>query len=246
MTWQPDNRGTVTSRGFRAAPTDFEVAQRTEMASRFTTRMFAWMAGGLGISGALAAAVLTSPALFETVAHLFMPLIVVEVVMVIAFTAMLNRMSMAVAAGAFLSYAAVNGLTLGLAVSIYTRESVANTFFITAGTFASMAFVGATTKRDLTSMGSFLIMGVWSMILAGIVNIFMHSSALQFAISMVGALVFTGLTAYDVQRFKSMGFLGFHSKEEEGKVALVGALNLYLDFVNLFLSLMRLFGSRRD
>ena len=155
-------------------------------------------------------------------------------------------MSFVVAAVAFLSYAAVNGLTLGLLVSFYTPESVANTFFITAGTFGGMAVFGAVTKRDLSSLGSFLIMGIWALMLAFVVNWFMHSSALQYAISAIGALIFTGLTAVDVQRFRKMGHLGFHTAEEEGKAALVGALNLYLDFVNLFIYLLRLFGDRRD
>ena len=225
---------------------DMAHADRTQLAARFTSRMFGWMAGGLALSGALAALVLSSPELYAGVAEWFRPLLFVELGMVIGFSALLNRMNFATAAAAFLGYAAVNGLTLGLIVSLYTRESVANTFFVTAGTFGVMAFVGATTKRDLTSMGSFLMMGVVALIIASVVNIFMHSTPLQFAISGIGALIFTGLTAYDVQRFQKLGYLGFHSAEEEGKVALVAALNLYLDFVNLFLSLLRLFGSRRN
>ncbi len=225
---------------------DMEHAGRTEMAARFTSRMFGWMAGGLALSGGVAAAVLSSPALYAGVAEWFRALLFVELGMVIGFSALLKRMNFATAAAAFLGYAAVNGLTLGLIVSLYTRESVANTFFVTAGTFGVMAFVGATTKRDLTSMGSFLMMGVVALIIASIVNFFMHSSPLQYAISGIGALIFTGLTAYDVQRFQKLGYLGFHTSEEEGKVALVGALNLYLDFVNLFLMLLRLFGGRRN
>lgn len=246
MTWQSNSSRTPAPRGFGSAPTEFEVAQRTTMAARFTNRMFGWMAAGLGASGVVAAAVLADESLFRFAAEWFRGLIILEIAMVIGFSALLKRMNFATAAGAFLSYAAVNGLTLGLIVSLYTRESVATTFFVSAGTFASMAVLGATTKRDLTSAGSFLIMGLWSIILAGVVNMFMQSSALQFAISIVGALVFTGLTAYDVQRFKAMGYLGFQSDEEHGKMALVAALNLYLDFINLFLSLLRIFGGRRD
>ncbi len=225
---------------------DIEHAGRTDMAARFTSRMFGWMAGGLALSGAVAATVLSSESLYLGVAEWFRPLLFLELAMVIGFSALLKRMSFATAAASFLAYAAVNGLTLGLIVSLYTRESVANTFFISAGTFGTMAFVGATTKRDLTGVGSFLMMGVWALIIAGIVNWFMHSSALQYAISGIGALIFTGLTAYDVQRFRKMGYMGFHTSEEEGKVALVGALNLYLDFVNLFLMMLRLFGGRRN
>lgn len=247
MAWQPsDPDSSVNSSGWNGRGSDVEVAQRTDMAARFSTRMFGWMSAGLGLSGAVAAGVLTNQSMLEFVAGWFYPLIILELVMVFGFTALLKRMSFAAAAGAFLSYAAVNGLTLGLVVAMYTRESVATTFFISAGTFGTMALVGATTKRDLTSMGSFLIMGIWALILAGIVNIFLHSSPLQFAISAVGALIFTGLTAYDVQRFRKLGYLGFHTKEEEGKVAIIAALNLYLDFINLFLSLLRLFGNRRN
>ena len=225
---------------------NMEHASRTEMAARFTSRMFGWMAGGLALSGVVAMTVLSNETLLAGVAEWFRALLILELAMVIGFSALLKRMNFATAAASFLAYAAVNGLTLGLIVTLYTRESVANTFFVTAGTFGAMAVVGATTKRDLTSMGSFLMMGVVALIIAGVVNIFMHSSALQFAISSLGALIFTGLTAYDVQRFQQLGYMGFHTSEEEGKVALVGALNLYLDFVNLFLMLLRLFGGRRN
>ncbi len=225
---------------------NIEHAARTDMAARFASRMFGWMAGGLAVSGVVAAAVLSSQELMLGVFEWFRALLIVELVMVFGFTALLRRMNFATAAASFLAYAAVNGLTLGLVVSLYTHESVANTFFVTAGTFGFMAFLGATTKRDLTSFGSFLIMGVVALLLASVVNIFLHSSAVQWAISGLGALIFTGLTAYDVQRFQKMGYMGFHSKEEEGKVALVGALNLYLDFINLFLMLLRFFGNRRN
>lgn len=227
-------------------PGAIEAGRRSEMATRFTSRMFGWMAAGLAVSGGVAAATLSSPELFAGVASWFRALLILELVMVIGFSALLPRMNFATAASAFLAYAAVNGLTLGLIVALYTRESVANTFFVSAGTFAAMAFVGATTKRDLTGVGSFLMMGVIALLIAGVVNFFMHSSALQLAISCIGALIFTGLTAYDVQRFQKLGYLGFQTSEEEGKVALVGALNLYLDFINLFLMLLRIFGGRRD
>lgn len=225
---------------------DIEHAARTDMAARFANRMFGWMAGGLALSGVVAAAVLNSQELLLGVASWFRGLLFLELAMVIGFSALLRRMNFATAAASFLSYAAVNGLTLGLVVSLYTGESVANTFFVTAGTFGFMAFLGATTKRDLTSFGSFLLMGVVALILASVVNIFLQSSAVQWAVSGLGALIFTGLTAYDVQRFQKLGYMGFHSKEEEGKAALVGALNLYLDFINLFLMLLRFFGGRRS
>ena len=222
-----------------------EGSARTQMAAKFTTQMFGWMAAGLGMSGVVAGSVMASPSLYAMVVPLMLPLIIVELVVVIGLSAALHKLSYAAAAGGFLFYSLLNGLTLAPVVMLYTAASAANVFFVTAGTFATMAVVGATTKRDLTSMGSFLMMGVVAMIITSVVNLFIGSDALQFAVSALGALIFTGLTAYDVQRFRKMGYQGFANAEERGKAALLGALNLYLDFVNLFLNLLRLFGNRR-
>jgi FtsH-binding integral membrane protein len=224
---------------------DVEVRARTEMSTRFLNQVYAWMAGGLALSGAVATALFSSEQWLLTVASWMWPLVILELVVVMAFSAMLPRMSAAVAAATFLFYAALNGVTLAPLLLVYTSQSVAQVFFVTAGTFAAMAVYGATTKRDLTSMGSFMVMGLWAIVIAGIVNIFMRSSALGFAVSLLGAVIFIGLTAYDVQKFKALGYMGFRDGAERRKAALVGALHLYLDFVNLFLSLLRLFGNRR-
>lgn len=242
MAWDPSSQ---SHPAFSRQRDLAERSARTDMAAQFTTQIFGWMAGGLALSGATAFAVMSSPAVQQVVFPLMLPLIIVELVVVIGLSAMLRRISASTAAAAFLGYSALNGLTLAPVVMMYTAASAANVFFVTAGTFAAMAFVGATTKRDLTGMGSFLMMGVIAMIITSVVNLFIGSNALQFGISAIGALIFTGLTAYDVQRFRQLGYLGFRSDEERRKAGIVGALTLYLDFVNLFLNLLRLFGNRR-
>ncbi len=232
--------------GRYAAPlAEAEAQGRALQSARFINEIYVWMAGALALSGGVAWTVMHSEALRQTALSWFMPLIVVELVTVIALSAAIRKMSAAVASAGFLFYALLNGLTLAPILFMYTQASVANVFFVTAGSFAGLAAYGAVTKRDLTGMGSFFMMGLWAVILASIANFFMHSSGLSFAVTVVGALVFAGLTAYDVQRFKMIGHQGFATPGERHKAALIGALNLYLDFVNLFLNLLRLFGNRR-
>ncbi len=156
-----------------------------------------------------------------------------------------HRMAAATAQMVFWAFAVLMGLSLSSVFLLYTGESIARTFFITAGTFGAMSLWGYTTKRDLTGMGSFLMMGLIGLILASIVNIFMQSSALHFATSVIGVLVFTGLTAYDTQKLKSMYYQLSGSGEMMAKMAIMGALNLYLDFINMFMYLLRFFGDRR-
>lgn len=139
------------------------------------------------------------------------------------------------------------GLSLGPIFYAYTGESIARTFFITASVFGAMSIYGYSTHKDLTSMGSFMIMGLVGIIIASLVNIFLQSSALNFAASLVGVVIFTGLTAYDVQKIKNMYFYAARlDKEDAGKQAILSALTLYLDFINLFIMLLRFFGNRRD
>ncbi|MBB5753420.1 Bax inhibitor-1/YccA family protein [Prosthecomicrobium pneumaticum] len=156
-----------------------------------------------------------------------------------------HRMSVATAQAVFWAYAALVGVSLASIFMIYTAESITRVFFITAATFGAMSLWGYTTKRDLTGMGSFLFMGLIGIIIASIVNIFLASSALQFAVSIIGVLVFTGLTAYDTQKIKEMYYVG-DDGAVAGRKAIMGALTLYLDFINLFLMLLRLFGSNRE
>lgn len=156
-----------------------------------------------------------------------------------------QRMSVQGAKLAFWSYAALMGLSLASIFLIYTGESIARTFFITAGVFGGMSLYGYTTKRDLTGIGSFLIMGVWGLILASIVNIFLQSSMMSFIISAAGVLIFVGLTAYDTQKLKHMYYAVAGSAEQAAKMSIMGALTLYLDFINLFIMLLRFVGERR-
>ena len=157
----------------------------------------------------------------------------------------IQKMSVAAAQATFWVYAALVGVSLASIFLVYSQQSITQVFFITAATFGAMSLYGYTTKRDLTGMGSFLFMGLIGIIIASVVNIFLASSALGFAISVIGVLIFTGLTAYDTQKIKEM-----YSVNDDGTVAgrkaIMGALSLYLDFINLFLMLLRLFGQSRN
>lgn len=157
----------------------------------------------------------------------------------------INRLSASAAQGIFWAYSAIMGLSLSSILIMYTGESVARTFFITAGTFGAMSLYGYTTKKDLTGMGSFLIMGLFGLIIASIVNIFLQSSGLQFALSVIGVLIFVGLTAYDTQKIKGMYYQVAGNSEAMAKASVMGALNLYMDFINIFIYLLRFFGDRK-
>ena len=156
----------------------------------------------------------------------------------------IRKMSAAKAQTTFWIFAALMGASLASIFLVYTGASITRVFFITAGTFGAMSIYGYTTKRDLTKLGSFLMMGLIGIIIASIVNIFMKSSMMYFVISIIGVLIFVGLTAYDTQKIKNM-YLASDDSETSGKKAVMGALTLYLDFINLFLMLLRLFGQRR-
>jgi FtsH-binding integral membrane protein len=175
-----------------------------------------------------------------------MVLIIAELGLVIALSAAINRLSSSTALFMFMAYAFLNGLTLSAIFLVYTRASIANTFFVTAGTFGVMSVYGYTTKRDLTSWGSFLMMGLIGVIIGSFVNIFFSSPMIYYLITYAGIIVFVGLTAYDAQKIKEMAYAGFAGEEMERKGAVIGALRLYLDFINLFLLLLRIFGGRRD
>jgi FtsH-binding integral membrane protein len=175
---------------------------------------------------------------------LFFGLIIAELAVVFILSAAIQRMPFWLSTTMFLGYSLLNGLTLSLIFVIYTRESIASTFFVTAGTFAVMSVYGFTTKRDLTSIGNLLFMALIGFLIASIVNIFLASSALYWVLTFAGVLIFVGLTAYDTQKIKNLAAQG---ADEAGahRLAISGALALYLDFINLFLLLLRIFG-RRD
>lgn len=222
---------------------------RVDASSVFLAKVFNWMAVGLGVTGVVA----YFTAMFglaQTIASsgLFMILIIGELGLVIYLSARINKMQAGTASSMFLLYSVLNGLTLSVIFLAYTGTSIAATFFITAGMFGAMAIYGLVTKRDLSGFGSFLFMGLIGIIIASVVNIFIKSSSLYWVISMIGVLVFTGLTAYDVQKIKKMGEDGIMEQGEAAitKGSIMGALALYLDFINLFLMLLRFFGGGRD
>lgn len=225
------------------------VQARQEASTIFLAKVFNWMAIGLGLTGVIAFFTAESGLAMQIVASpLFIVMILVELGMVFYLSARIDKIQAATATGLFIGYAVLNGLTLSTIFLAYTSSSIAGTFFITAGMFGAMAVYGLVTKRDLSGLGSFLFMGLIGIIIASLVNMFMQSSAMSWMISMVGVLVFTGLTAYDVQRIKNIGEQGILTQGEEmvRKGAIMGALALYLDFINLFIMMLRLFGGSRD
>jgi FtsH-binding integral membrane protein len=222
---------------------------RQEASTIFLAKVFNWMAIGLGLTGIVAFFTASSGLAMQIVASpLFIILILAELGMVFYLSARVDKMQASTATGLFVGYAIINGLTLSTIFLAYTRSSIASTFFITAGMFGAMAVYGLVTKRDLSGLGSFLFMGLIGIIIASLVNMFFKSSAMSWVISMAGVLIFTGLTAYDVQRIKTLGEEGIMTQGEEmvRKGSIMGALALYLDFINLFLMLLRFFGGSRN
>lgn len=221
---------------------------RQEASTIFLAKVFNWMAVGLGLTGIVAWFTASSGLAMQLVASpVFMILLVAELGLVF-LSARIDKIQAGTATGLFIGYAVLNGLTLSMIFLAYTQSSIAATFFITAGMFGAMAVYGLVTKRDLSGFGSFLFMGVIGIIIASVVNIFLQSSSLYWAISLIGVFVFVGLTAYDVQKIKNIGEQGIMEQGEEmvRKGAIMGALALYLDFINLFLMLLRFFGGSRD
>ncbi len=222
---------------------------RQEASTIFLAKVFNWMAVGLGLTGAVAWFTATSGLAVSIVqSPVFMILIFAELGMVWYLSARIDKIQSGTATGLFLGYAVLNGLTLSVIFLAYTMTSIGGTFLITSGMFGSMAVYGMVTKRDLSAWGSFLFMGLIGFLIASVVNIFMQSSVLYWAISLIGIGIFVGLTAYDVQKIKTMGEQGIMEQGEGAvqKGAILGALALYLDFINLFLLLLRFFGGGRD
>ena len=222
---------------------------KTDASSIFLAKVFNWMAVGLGLTGIIALITAeTGLALSIASSPVFFILIIAELGLVFFLSARIEKIQSGTASMLFYGYAILNGLTLSVIFLAYTRTSIAGTFFITAGMFAAMAVYGTVTKRDLSGFGSFLMMGLVGIIIASIVNFFLHSSSLYWAISFIGVFIFTGLTAYDVQQIKNMGERGILEQGSEAvtKGSIMGALRLYLDFINLFLMLLRFFGGSRD
>jgi FtsH-binding integral membrane protein len=205
------------------------------------------MAIGLGLTAMVAFAVASSPDLLRVLVGnrlVFFALVIAELGLVFFLSARADRLAPGTAAGLFAIYSALNGVTLSVVLLAYTGESVTMTFVVTAGMFGALALFGSTTKRSLAGAGQFFMMGLVGLILASLIGMFWHNDALQFLISIVGVIVFTGLTAWDAQRLKQMALA--LPQGQVGSYAVVGALSLYLDFINLFLMLLRLTGGRRE
>jgi len=224
--------------------------QTQVLVNDFVRSVYNWMALGLGLTGFIAFYVSNSPNLIKLIFGnqiLFFGLIIGELGLVFYLSARVQKIQASTATALFILYAALNGVTLSFIFLIYTQASIVSTFFICSATFVACSIYGMVTKRDLTSFGGFMAMGLIGIIIASVVNMFIRSSGMSMIISYIGVLVFVGLTAYDTQKLKRMA-LAQPSDLEAGVVrkgAIMGALTLYLDFINLFLMLLRILGNRR-
>jgi FtsH-binding integral membrane protein len=233
-----------TARTVRVSPE--EVA---EVQARFFAHVYSWMAAGLGLTGGVAMLVASSPALMELVFGnrlVFWGLLIAEFALVGFLSARAFVWSQGQVQAAFVSYALLNGLTLSCIFLVYTFDSIATTFFISGAMFGVMSLYGYFTKQDLSGWGKLLSMALIGLVIATVVNLFLMNSGLQLILSFVGVLLFVGLTAYDTQKLKQLALLGITEGEEvSNKASVVGALTLYLDFINLFLFVLRIMGRRR-
>jgi uncharacterized protein len=217
-----------------------------ERVSTFLRSVYGWMFVGLTVTAAVAAAIAGSEAAMRTIASnrlLFLGAVVAELVLVVYLSARVGSLTPTAATGMFLLYSALNGLTFSVVLIAYTGASITTTFVVTAGMFGALAVIGSTTKRSLAGASQFLFMGLIGLVLTSVLGVFWHNDALQFLISVVGVIVFTGLTAWDAQRLKHIA--ADLPADRRGAHAIVGALSLYLNFINLFLVILRFTGGRR-
>jgi uncharacterized protein len=225
---------------------------RTEvLVNDFVRSVYNWMCLGLALTGFLAYYVSSSPSLLQLIfgnQMIFFGLIIAELALVFTLSGMVEKMSAATATAIFVVYAALNGVTLSVIFLAYARASIVTTFFICSGTFLACSVYGWTTKKDLTSWSGFLTMGLIGIVIASLVNMFIRSSAMSMILSYLGVIVFVGLTAYDTQKLKTMALTQPDGVDGSvvRRMSIMGALSLYLDFINLFLMLLRIFGQRRD
>lgn len=223
-------------------------AQTSALRNGVMTQVYAWMTAGLFVTGAIASFVASSSVLTSVIFGnpiLFFGLFIVQIIAVVGLSAGINRLSPATATAIFIAYAAVNGLTLSAIFLAYTAASIASTFFITAGAFGATSLYGYITKRDLSRVGNIAFMALIGLLIASLVNFFLHSTALYWILTYVGVLIFVALTAWNTQRIKQLASQ-VNDETSAGRVAIIGALMLYLDFINLFIYLLRIFGSRRN
>jgi FtsH-binding integral membrane protein len=218
-----------------------------ERVTAFLRAVYGWMCVGLAMTAVVAYGIASSPALIGGLVSnrlLFLGLFLAQIGVVFALSARVDRISPGAASLLFVAYSALTGVTFSVILVAYTGASIATTFMVTAGTFGALALYGTTTRRSLAGLGQFFFMGLIGLVLASVVGMFWRNSALEFLISVVGVLVFTGLTAWDAQRLKQMAVSVPGS--QLGAYAILGALSLYLNFINLFLFLLRFMGNRRD
>ena len=212
-------------------------------------KVYGWMALALIITGLTSYMVASSPGLMQMIFAnrlVFWGMVIAELAIVFVISGRINRLSLVSATTWFIVYSVLNGALLSFIFMVYTQTAITEVFFITAGTFGAMALIGSTTKRDLTNLGGILFMALIGLIIASVVNFFVQSNTLDLIVSYVGVLIFVGLTAWDAQQIKRMLAMALDAGEGAQKIALLGALNLYLDFINLFLYLLRIFGGRDD
>jgi len=214
----------------------------------FITKVYNWMALALFITGLVSYFVASSPEMLNIIVGskmVFYGILIAELLLVIYLTRSIQKLSQNMVIAGFLIYAILNGLTMSIIFLIYTSNSIATTFYVTAGTFGAMSLYGYYTKKDLTSLGNMAMMALIGIIIASIVNIFLQNEMMYWIVTYLGVAVFVALTAYDTQKLKELGSRGFVNDESMEKTSILGALTLYLDFINLFLFLLRIFGSRK-
>lgn len=227
-----------------------EISKEQEIAEtkRFFVRVYGWMTLALIITGLTAFKTAASPQVIQFIfgtRFVFYGLLISELILVGTLAGAIHKMTAVTATIIFALYSVLNGLTLASIFFLFTAESIANVFFIAAGTFAAMSAYGYLTNKDLSKMGNIMIMALIGLIIASVVNIFLKSEMLYWISSYVGVLIFVGLIAYDTQKLKKMNVIGNEGTDEDKKEAIIGALTLYLDFINLFLFLLRIFGRRK-
>ncbi len=231
---------------FQQAPTQTSYVG-TDVQSNLLRSVFGWMTIGLFLTAFVSALVISTPlGLSLMKPGIIIMLSLLELGLVFWLSARIAKMSTSKATTIFLLYSALNGVTLAPLCLVYTGASLTNAFVATAAMFAGMSFYGSVTKKDLSSWGSFLMMGLWGIIIASVVNIFLRSDGLAFVSSLLGVVLFTGLTAYEVNNIKRMSYALSNGSDDYKRVAISAALSLYLNFINLFISLLRFFGERRD
>ncbi|HBK88298.1 MAG: Bax inhibitor-1/YccA family protein [Cyclobacteriaceae bacterium] len=228
--------------------TDHAALDAAAETQRFMTAVYGWMSFALIITGLVAAYTASRPELLNLVfgnTWVLIAIVLLEFIAVAVLVSLLSKLNSWQATLIFILYSALNGLTLSGIFVVYTAESIEFTFYVTAGTFAAMTLYGYTTKNDLSGWGNFLSMGLVGLVISAIVGAFFDLSAFSWITSCFGVVIFVGLTAYDTQKIKAMNVIGNEGTDEDRKEAIMGALELYLDFINMFLYLLRLFGDRK-